>query len=283
MSNYKIIATDLDGTLLNSTSDVSDENIRAISELFRRGVHVVPASGRSYSEMPEKLKNNPHVRYYITSNGASVYDKKSDTRTNFCMNNKSVKEILDVIKKYEVHITVRHNGRIYGDLNFQTEEHFNYYNVFHAHRVVIKNFCVMLDEFDEFCDILDNAEMIAIFFKNYDDWIECRKILEQNESLHVTSGGEYNLEIIERSAGKGNALSFLADMLGVDRSETIGVGDSNNDISLVSTAGLGLATSNACDLLKEAADKVICSNDEHVIERILLNCFKWDVKIRNYQ
>lgn len=274
MPNYKIIATDLDGTLLNSTSDVSDENTRAISELFRRGVHVVPASGRSYSEMPDKAKNHPDIRYFICSNGAFIYDKKEDVKTSLCIEKSDIKKILDTLNRYEVHITIRHNGKIYADSEFVSEKHFDYYNMFRAHRVVLKSFGVKLDDFDGFCETIDNAEMIAVFFKNYNDWVECRKILERNKNLCVTSGGEYNLEIIEASAGKGSALMRLADMIGVDRLDTIGVGDSDNDISSVSAAGLGLATSNACDSLKEAADKVICSNDEHVIEYILLNCFE---------
>lgn len=70
-------------------------------------------------------------------------------------------------------------------------------------------------------------------------------------------------------AGKGNALRSLADMLGVSHDETIGVGDSDNDTSLIEAAGLGLVPSNGCGSLKKIADEIICSNDEHIACYIL--------------
>ena len=77
-----------------------------------------------------------------------------------------------------------------------------------------------------------------------------------------------NLEIFSVKAGKGTALEKLAESLGIPMWETIGIGDSGNDISLVKSAGLGLAVENACGELKEIADEVICSNDCHAIRYV---------------
>ena len=66
--------SDLDGTLLDSRGEISQENLDAIHELASCGIPVVPASGRSYSEMPEILRTNPDIRSYIYSNGAAVLD-----------------------------------------------------------------------------------------------------------------------------------------------------------------------------------------------------------------
>ena len=66
----------------------------------------------------------------------------------------------------------------------------------------------------------------------------------------------------------------LADMLGVDRKATIGVGDSLNDVALIESAALGLVVSNACEELKLIADKVICSNEEHSLAYINKHYFR---------
>ena len=77
MFKYKLIASDLDGTLLTPQKTVSQENEAAIRELCELGVHFVPCSGRAYEQMPSFIRSNPYVRYYIYSDGAGIYDKKT--------------------------------------------------------------------------------------------------------------------------------------------------------------------------------------------------------------
>ncbi len=274
MNNYKIIATDLDGTLLNNRADISCENIRAISELSKKGVHVVPASGRSFSEMPEKVKNHPDIRYFICSNGASVFDKKTGDKKTFCIQKDALKEIFGILKSYEVHISVRQDGKLLVDSRYQTDEDFLCYNVCEPHQVVVKDFGVYVDNLEEFCLSRDNIEVVSVFFKNLREKQECKNVLEKNQNIFVTGVDDFNLEIFDKYAGKDNALKCFADMMGVEYSRTISIGDSDNDISITKFAGLGLATSNACDSLKKVSDKIICSNEENVMEHILLNCFK---------
>ena len=72
---YKIVASDLDGTLLNKEQIISEENLQAISEMPSLGVEFVPTTGRSMNEIDPLLISSPDIRYIITSNGAVVYDK----------------------------------------------------------------------------------------------------------------------------------------------------------------------------------------------------------------
>ena len=69
--NYKLIACDLDGTLFDSEGNFSEENSRAITELLALGVHFVPTSGRTFSDIPECVRNHPSVRYIIYSSTAA--------------------------------------------------------------------------------------------------------------------------------------------------------------------------------------------------------------------
>ena len=273
MKSYKIVASDLDGTLLDNRAEISHENLEAIKELLKRDVFFVPSTGRTFSEIPEALRNNPDIRYVIYSNGAVVFDKQTGKRILNCIPKRICREILDVLNTYETHITFRYDGQCFVDATLQSEEDFEYYNIIEAHRVVVRNYAVYMDDFKKISYSRDNVEVFSVFFHNLDDKIACKNYFTQMGSLRVVEASEYNLEIININAGKGNALHSLADMLGVSYSDTISIGDSDNDSSIIQAAGLGLAVSNACSSLKELANEIICSNEEHVIRYVLSHYF----------
>ncbi|MBR5308794.1 MAG: Cof-type HAD-IIB family hydrolase [Clostridia bacterium] len=271
MPKYKIVATDLDGTLLNNSISISNENVNAIKELNGKGVLVVPSTGRSYSEIPEYLKNDENIRYYITSNGAVVFDKKTGDKITSCMSRECLKGVLDIIYSYETHLTYRHNGDSYVDKQYYNKKAFNYYNIGRSHERVVEEFAIPIDNFKEAIYSLDDIEVIAVFFHSEEERLECKERLAALGSFAVVEAWPSNLEIANIEAGKGNALYKLCDKLGIDYAETIAVGDSDNDSSIVEAAGLGLAVSNARESLKELADAVICSNEEHAMDYILKN------------
>lgn len=274
MKNYKIVASDLDGTLLNNKSKVSNENILAINKLLKMGVHFVPATGRSFSEIPTELSSNPGIRYIIHSNGAVVFDKQTGNRILNCISNSDGRRILDVLNSYKTHITFRQNGECFVDSAFQNEESFDFYNVCEDHRVVVRDYAIFLDDFKKASYSADNVEVFSAFFHSYDDKLACKKYLNENDNLQIVEVDKYNIEILNVDAGKGNALQSLADMLDISCSDTISIGDSDNDASITKNAGLGLAVSNAVDSLKSIADEIICSNEEHVIDYVLSHYFQ---------
>ncbi len=273
MNKYKLIASDLDGTLLDSSARISRQNLDAIDKLSEMGVHFVPCSGRTFSELPQELKDNKNIRYVIHSNGAVVFDRKTGKRILNCIPGDLVCKILDALHSFKTHITYRLNGECFVDARFQDEASWDYYNVCKAHRTVVRDFAVYLEDFDEKSYAADNVEVFAAFFHDYSEKLACIKQLEKEPLLRVVELDENNIEVMSASAGKGNALMALAKMLGIDISETMSLGDSRNDISITQTAGLGLAMSNAWETLKNLADKIICSNDEHAIAYVLEHYF----------
>lgn len=273
MNKYRIIACDLDGTLLDSSGDISRENLDAIDKLHDMGVHFVPCSGRTLSELPVQLKENKNIRYVIHSNGASVLDRKTGKRILNCISGSLCRRILDILHSYETHITYRLDGECYVDSRFQSEKDWDYYNVCDAHRLVVNDYAVYLEDFDEKSYAADNVEVFAAFFHDKQERLACIEELKKEPLLRVVELDENNVEIVNTTAGKGNALVALAKLLGVDISETMSLGDSGNDISITQISGLGLAMSNACDALKAVSDGVICSNDEHAIAYVLEHYF----------
>lgn len=273
MPKYKIVASDLDGTLLDSNSQISEENISAIKDLIRKGVHFVPSSGRTLSEMPQAIKENTDIRFISCSNGAAVIDRKTGERILMCIPHGLAVKVLDILNSYETHIAFRHNGECYVDSAFKTDEQIKYFNVCDIHLGVVKQYAVFKDDFKNFSYSLDNIEVFAVFFRSVAEMEECRERLSRLGDLRIADSWNYNLEICSAHAGKGNALKALADKLGIDYADTIGVGDSDNDSTMIKAAGLGLAMENACDSLKKIADGVICTNNEHAIKYILEHYF----------
>ncbi len=273
MQNYKIIASDLDGTLLNNASKVSRENIEAIADLTAKGVYFVPCSGRTFAEIPEEIRENKNIRYIIHSNGATVLDKQTGHRIETGISNALMGQILDVLTACEAHLTIRHGGNCYVDARYQTQGDFDYYNVIVPHQDCVINYATHSADFVNLAYGLDNAEVVSAFFHNYDEKMACKKKLEATGKLRVVEASEYNIEIMNIDAGKGNALYALCDLLGVDYADTISMGDSDNDSSVTQAAGLGLAMENACDALKAIADEIICSNEEHGVVYVLNHYF----------
>ena len=266
---YKIIASDLDGTLLNKQERVSPENYQALERLHALGVHFVPASGRSFEEMPAELRDSPLIRYYIGSDGSTIYDKQTGITHQLAMPQPVGHFVLDKLASYPVNMMIHANNRSYVDAARHNEADYrrNNYNDSWVRFVFATNKPV--ENFKAFAYGLENIEMFCVFFENYADLLECKAFFEGQPDLLVAQSNKYNLEIISKNAGKGNALMVLADLLGIDRAATIAVGDSTNDMTMVRQAGLGLAMENAVDELKAAADQVICDNEHHSAKYIL--------------
>ena len=272
MSDYKLVASDLDGTLLLLDGTISEENQRAIKELTDMGVYFVPSSGRTFWELPANIREHPLVRYIIYADGAGVYDKQTDSvLLSENISHDSLIKLLDVFAEYDTILTVRNGGRSYVDAARNNNEEYAKHRLSVYYRDFIYETNHAIDNYDSFCRSLDSSEMLCVFFADDAEMAECRRRLEADGDYTVASSERYNFEVFSSKAGKGRALLKLADKLGLDRSQTIGVGDTTNDMNLIECAGLGLAVGNAYPELKAAADAVICSYKEHSIKYILDN------------
>ncbi len=270
---YKLIASDLDGTLFNKKGEISEQNHEAIKTMYEMGVHFVPTSGRSYDEMPGILKDNPYIRYYIGSDGGTIYDKKTNTTHSLCLPKHLSHFILDKFFEYPVNMMLHADNCSYVDADMHNENDYKAHNYSESWVKFAFETNKPQKNFKEFAYTKD-VELFCTFFKNYDELVECKKFFEAHPELLVAQSHKYNLEVFSKNAGKGNAVLKLAEILGIDRSQTIAVGDSTNDFTMIQKAGLGLAMENAVDELKAIADTVICSNDQHSAKYILDNYLK---------
>ena len=271
MAKYKILATDLDGTLLNSEAQIDGKNKKAIERVLELGVLFVPATGRTYGEIPEYVASNPAVRYIIHSNGGVVLDTKTGKKISFCIRKSDARRLFDTLLKYDVHLTVRYNGVCYADPTALEQGADEYYNIEKNHINVIRQYATFPNDFRTLIYEFDEVEVVSAYFHSDTERKAFKNEIESSGRIRAVVVGGVGLEIFDMSAGKGAALSALCDELGIDVGDSIGVGDSGNDISMIKTAGVGLAVENAVEDLKSAANAVICSNNDGVIAYILEN------------
>ena len=269
MNTCKLIASDLDGTLLRDDMSVSVENLRAITEIARAGVEFALCSGRTLCEIPECLRSHHDIRWIIHSNGAVVLDRKTGQRYTACISREAANRILDMLYACDTHITIRQGGQSYADAHCQTEQDYAYNRVYAAHRSVLADYAILLDDYREKIYEMDDIEVISVFFHDDADIAACAKVIAESPDVMAVSTAPMHLEIIAANADKGSALQRLCDILQISSADTIGMGDSGNDLPLMKAAGLSLAMGNASEVLKAAADAVICRNDEHAAAYVL--------------
>lgn len=272
MGKYKLIASDMDGTLLNKSSTISRENTQAIHTLVEKGVSFVPITGRSFAEIIPEILENPDIRFIVCSNGAHIVDKLTGKSTLTCLSSETLRGALDTINEYDTCVLLHQNGKTVADGEKLTIEGSKYFRTPDRYKDFIDAYGGYIYDFGKKSYELENVEMITMFFRNDDEMEECRERLRARGDLIVAAAFKHSLEIISSQAGKGNGLRKVAQLLDVNIQDTIGVGDSANDITLIQAAGLGLAVGNAWDELKAEADAIICTNEEHIAEYILNNC-----------
>ena len=269
MNNYKIIACDLDGTLVGTDLKLSHENYMAIKQLADMGVHFVPATGRTLCEM-EEIYKLPEVRYVIYSNGAAIYDKATEENIFMGLGDDETRFVYGILEKYDALAVIHKDGKTYADKD--KVQNISKYNVNANVDYLVKNCCIQDDNFkDTF--LSGGLESLSVFFKIPGDAGECFEALSANPDLRAVDGFSCNLEIFSKDAGKGTSVKILADKLGIAMEDVISIGDSDNDKQMTLMAGLGLVCKNGCESLKEVADKIICSNDEHVVSYVKKNYF----------
>ena len=273
MQQYKIIAVDLDGTLLNTDMALSAENKAAIGDLAARGAYVVPSTGRTLSQIPPFVRDDENVRYILHSCGTVIYDKHTKKRTTDCMDRALLAEIFSMLRACKVSVCVHADGEAYVRADEHNEEGYLRYRVHPNHRRLYYAACKTAEDFDAFCDALEEAEMLVVFFAEDAELAQCREALLATGKVNIVSSAPDNIEIFSASAGKGEALLRLADLLGVDRAATMAVGDSTNDTDMVKKAGLGVAMENACEELKAVAGTVACHNNEHILPYLIRKYF----------
>ncbi len=260
--DIRLIATDMDGTLLDNEKNVSDRSRRALTLAAERGIEIVPATGRMLDMVPEEVLSFPFVRYAVVSNGSLVQNVRTGEKV-FCAEIpcEEAVQICRQMASYGTMFDCCIDGRSYLEREYleRMEEFFIGPRRFIGPMRAVRN---AVDDLPEFIrEKGQGVQKLQMMFKDPELRAKAmREIREAFPDVLVTSSVDRNLEINAGEANKGNALRRLCAVLDIPMEQTIAFGDGSNDVTMLSMAGIGVAMGNACEEARAAADRITGTN-----------------------
>ncbi|OFI46873.1 hydrolase [Floricoccus penangensis] len=269
---YKLIAFDMDGTLLTSQKIIAESSIKAIKKASSVGKNIVLSTGRALVELDEYMPILPDVKYGVLASGALVYDFKNK---KILHQHKIPASVVDqigaIVEEKKTMVVAMIDGKIYvqrSHYDHIENYHMDYYKDLYTHAATFV---------DDICQILKeergNFEKINLYHFNDKDRLDTYEELRK-ENITIVKAEETGVEITDKGVEKGEGLEFLCDYLDIPISQAIAVGDADNDESMIKIAGLGVAMGNANENIKSLADVIVNDNDHggcaQVIDEYLL-------------
>ena len=283
----RLVALDLDGTLLDSQSQISPRTRQAIADAVAHGVVVLPATGRPLSNLPPVVAQLTGIRYAITSNGAAVWDLGADPTgavySRYCnaaehttseptalircpMPVELEREVFALYMEYPGALSIFSDGRTYRDLvsmerfgkrfarrTGSTEARQPNDGRFTVVRDLTEWMSRHAHEVEKFCMFFDTPEQAQAALPRF-------RALPGTE---VVQGAADNVEVTAQGVDKGTALLALADMLGIPREATVAIGDSENDRAMLARAGVAAVMANALPEIRALGDIVSTRDNDH--------------------
>lgn len=256
----ELVATDMDGTFITYGAKIPDRNRKAAEICDKNGVHFVIASGRSYKSLGDFIGVEGENGYIIAHNGARIATagaKKELMRRSLSMDD--ARFLLDLGDRLSVCACVwademlyisrkTRNGELYAEASLSETFYFD-----------------AKDPFFLKTTVGDRSNIDKIYWTAFDDgrgWEsgEIAKLIPDSVVCFTSGGG--CMEFVDKDVSKGSALKKLCELIGVDVAKTVAFGDSENDISLLKAAGLGVAVANADERVKAVAGLVTGTNND---------------------
>jgi len=247
---YKLVAVDMDGTLLNDEHKVSDKNREAINRFANQGVSFILASGRPYQSLYPYTKELEVYLPLVTSNGSIV---KCPLTDNIYHNKQIQLDLAEEILEYGYNNS--HGISLYfGDRVITNQESIaKVHNDLEGIKAIIEEKHQLKEAPTKILfsgDPEEMSELFALLAERYED------------KLYITQSDEEYVEVMNLEVSKGNALKYMMDKMNIDSKEVIAIGNQFNDVAMFEIAGLSIAMDNAPEGVKEKADFVTKTNLE---------------------
>lgn len=251
----KLLAVDMDGTCLDPKSRMSEKTVDALRTAAKKGIIVVPTTGRNLNCIPHRLKKENFYGYAITSNGACVIDLKENKKIyNSCIPWETAVKILDEFDGKGVGITAQIDNDYYLQGKLLSLAGRIYYGKDSENSICVKSVSDFVKA------NRTEVEEIQLYFLHPKARERSEIILGGYGSLSSAYSSIY-VEIFDKNASKGIALAKLAKHLGIRKEEIACIGDGENDLTMFAESGTKFAMGNAVDALKEKADYILPDNN----------------------
>lgn len=264
--SIKLVASDLDGTIVSENSYISKSNLEAIEKMNKKNINLAICTGKSYS-ISKNLCNKCMATYGIFSNGSQIYNLQTGEQIyNNHLLLSDIKLCFSIAKKYGLHV------HAYSDCSLVSEK---------LEFLDLRNFKLQKDSEFNFIVVPDVLKYIEVnnlpihqFIISSNDHLDfvkeeilntCRVSISQiskfNEYKDTILDKEYEyLSIIPFNTNKNTAVKFLSSYLSIDTSDVMAIGDNLNDVDMVRDSGIGVAVANAYTELKNVANYITKNN-----------------------
>ena len=260
----RLIALDLDGTLLNAAGRLSEKNKAALLRAIEGGVYIAVATGRAFFTIPQEIREIPGIEYVITSNGAAIYQVRTgEPVVNHTLTPEAVTRIIELTKDegerlaHETFI----GGRAYAS-SFYVQDPLAH-GATAKGAVYVRSTRTPVEDMPSFMlEHADRLDAVDLVLQKEEEKPRWHKLLERElPEVYITSSLPKLLEISDRQSGKHNALAWLIQHYRVAADQTAAFGDADNDAEMLRLAGAGVAMENATAAAKAAAAYITCHHD----------------------
>ncbi len=268
-TQYKLVAVDMDGTLLKSDKTLHPDTIRDIEAISAKGVDVVYCSGRAVIEVRPYLKQLPSVRYGICCSGSVVYDFKEDKKIfSKEIAAKYAVFISDVAKKYD---GMTHFLAIGSTCNVHQVTHMDDYNM-GVYQPLFEDIAKKVEDMSKEAAGQISIPKVNIYFRTNAD--RCAAFEElKHLPLTFATVGDTILEMTAPGVSKAFGLEILTNRLGITFENCVGIGDSDNDREMLSAVGLPVGMGNAEKEILAMCKMVTADNDHNGVGKAICKIF----------
>ncbi|MBO4471035.1 MAG: HAD-IIB family hydrolase [Clostridia bacterium] len=257
--NYQLIALDLDGTLLNSRKEIPEDAVRAIRKVCAAGKTVAFDTGRAVPELAEQIEQLPEVRYAVFASGAGLYDIQE--KKAFGLRGipaAHTKQILSLARTKDImpQLVLADRDVIQAS-HMDNLEHYN----MGVYRPMYEKAMTLVPDIYAFAESCTEPFLkINLYHAEVEERVRSRKALEAPD-LELVYSEISSLECSAEGVSKGSGLERLCGLLHIPVEACIAVGDADNDIPMLKTAGFSIAMGNAPEHVKTAADRIVSDLD----------------------
>lgn len=267
-----LLCSDLDDTLLTSDKKISQENKKALEMFMSNGGQFAFATGRVPLGARLALEYIVPNAPIICFNGAGIYDFNDNKLLWEKSLDKDAYKVVEYVEQNmpESGIEVCTNDKVYF---CRTNR------IVRIHKQIEK----FPDNDSDYRSIQEDWKKV-IFMQEHEEMPKIKKLIAESEysdSYSFIQSSPNYYELLPKGATKGDALRELARILGIDESRTIGVGDNENDFTLVRYAGIGVAVSNAVSMVRDAADYITVDNNHSALCAIIEGLDKGRISFDN--
>ncbi|UQS84992.1 sugar-phosphatase [Apilactobacillus apisilvae] len=266
MKNIKLIAIDIDGTLLNEENVLAQETIDAITEARQKGIKVVLCTGRPLTGVKKYLKQlniSGHDEYAITFNGSQVQNADGQIIEKTNITHEDFLELEKLSHKLGTNFQIETADCIYA-----TNRDLSPYSIAESYLV---NMPIKVRKPEEIDKSIEVVKAMLIADPSVIDSSFEKISNELFERFAVVKSTPVFIEFMNKNSSKGNALDSLAKDLNLTADNVMAIGDQNNDMSMIKYAGTGVAMGNGVDELKTVANKITKTNKENGVAYAIRN------------